>query len=93
MVFPESIECSYSFHRLQSETAGLEIPEIDLTLSHGTLGGRFTTLEGILEQVHEQLSEKLATGGDSATAEDRTQFRTFLENLTDVGDFRFPFRF
>ncbi|KAF8885126.1 ZPR1 zinc-finger domain-containing protein [Infundibulicybe gibba] len=43
---------------LKSETSGLTIPEIDLVLQHGTLGGRFTTLEGILEQVYEELSEK-----------------------------------
>ncbi|KAE9384655.1 zf-ZPR1-domain-containing protein [Gymnopus androsaceus JB14] len=42
-----------------SETAGLNLPEIDLVLTHGTLGGRFTTLEEILEQVYEELSEKI----------------------------------
>ena len=35
---------------LKSETAGMTIPEIDLVLTHGTLGGRFTTVEGILDQ-------------------------------------------
>ncbi|KAE9384652.1 Method: conceptual translation supplied by author [Gymnopus androsaceus JB14] len=44
---------------LKSETAGLTIPEIDLVLTHGTFGGRFTTLEEILEQVYEELSEKI----------------------------------
>jgi len=37
----------------------MTIPEIDLVLQPGTLGGRFTTLEGILEQVYEELSEKV----------------------------------
>ncbi|KAJ7151726.1 zf-ZPR1-domain-containing protein [Mycena filopes] len=49
---------------LKSETAGLEIPEIDLVLQHGTLGGRFTTLEGILDQIYEELSEKVFASGD-----------------------------
>ncbi|PSR73813.1 hypothetical protein PHLCEN_2v10383 [Hermanssonia centrifuga] len=35
------------------------IPEIDLVLQAGTLGGRFTTLEGILNQVYEELSVKV----------------------------------
>jgi zinc finger protein len=29
----------------------MSIPEIDLELQQGTLGGRFTTVEGILQQV------------------------------------------
>lgn len=36
---------------LKSDTAGLEIPEIDLVLQPGTLGGRFTTLEGLLNEI------------------------------------------
>ena len=48
--------CSLSL--LQSESCGLSIPEIELVLQAGTLGGRFTTLEGILDQVYEELSEK-----------------------------------
>lgn len=69
---------------IQSETAGLTIPEIDLVLTHGTLGGRFTTLEGILEQVYEELAEKVFLSGDSSKAEDKASFETFLENLGQV---------
>ena len=53
----------------QSETAGLTIPEIELELNPGTLGGRFTTLEGILNQVYEELDEKVFARGDSAVPE------------------------
>ncbi|KAI6161652.1 ZPR1 zinc-finger domain-containing protein [Pisolithus thermaeus] len=35
---------------LKSEMCGLTIPEIDLALQPGTLGGRFTTIEGILSK-------------------------------------------
>ena len=65
---------------LKSETAGLEIPEIDLVLTHGTLGGRFTTLEGILNQVYSELSEKVFAG-DSSSIEGKENFETFLKNL------------
>jgi len=69
----------------QSETGGLSIPEIDLVLSHGTLGGRFTTLEGILNQIYEELSEKAYAGdGDSSSETERLPFETFLENLKEV---------
>jgi len=65
----------------------LTIPEIDLALQPGTLGGRFTTVEGILEQVHEELSEKVYTIGDSTTMvdEDRRKFQDFLRRLKEVG--------
>ena len=65
------------------------IPEIDLVLQHGTLGGRFTTLEGILEQVYEELSQKMLVTGDSSTAEDedRQKFQKFLEELNAVESF------
>jgi len=67
----------------QSETCGLSIPEIDLELQAGTLGGRFTTLEGILDQVHEELSEKVFAG-DSADSSGRSKFETFLSDLKAV---------
>ncbi|KAL0569516.1 nucleolar zinc-finger protein [Marasmius crinis-equi] len=53
-------------------TAGLTIPEINLVLAHGTLGGRFTTLE----QVYEELSKEVVTGGDSSEESERTTFET-----------------
>ncbi|KAJ6577116.1 ZPR1 zinc-finger domain-containing protein [Mycena sp. CBHHK59/15] len=76
---------------LKSETAGLEIPEIDLVLQHGTLGGRFTTLEGILEQVYEELTEKVFASGDSSDAEGRSTFEAFLGKLKEVKDAARPF--
>lgn len=65
---------------LKSETCSLSIPEINLELEHGTLGGRFTTIEGILDQVKTELSEKLApfSIGDSASSDFR------YKDLSDV---------
>lgn len=71
----------------QSETAGLSVPEIDLVLQHGTLGGRFTTLEGILNQVYEELSEKVFASGDASTSGEKTSFENFLKNLKEVSPF------
>ncbi|KAJ7058841.1 zf-ZPR1-domain-containing protein [Mycena amicta] len=75
---------------LKSETAGLEIPEIELVLQQGTLGGRFTTVEGILEQIYEELSEKVFTG-DSANDDGRSAFETFLGKLKQVKEAAHPF--
>ena len=52
-------------------------------LQAGTLGGRFTTLEGILDQVFEELSEKVFAG-DSADSDGRSKFGKFLSNLKAV---------
>ncbi|KAF7288707.1 Zinc-finger protein ZPR1 [Mycena chlorophos] len=76
---------------LKSETAGLEIPEIELVLQQGTLGGRFTTVEGILEQIYEELAEKVFTAGDSAINTDRSAFEIFLGKLKGVKEAAEPF--
>ena len=67
------------------------MPEIDLVLQAGTLGGRFTTLEGILDQIYEELSEKVFAG-DSADSGDRSRFGKFLSDLKTVSRWDcFPF--
>lgn len=78
---------------LQSDTAGLSIPEIDLVLQPGTLGGRFTTLEGLLNEIYTELSTKVFRSGDSSTAgigqadsnvgEDEVNFGNFLKGLKE----------
>ena len=64
----------------------MTIPEIDLELKHGTLGGRFTTVEGILDQVYEELSDKVFASGDSSIQGDKTKFENFLSELKAVSD-------
>lgn len=60
----------------------MSIPEIELVLQPGTLGGRFTTVEGILEQVYTDLNEKVFS--DSSTGDDA--FVQFLEKLKKVNN-------
>ncbi|KAI1796591.1 zf-ZPR1-domain-containing protein [Ganoderma leucocontextum] len=74
---------------LKSESCGLSIPEIELVLQAGTLGGRFTTLEGILDQVYEELSEKVIASGDAVG--DHRAFETFLTKLKAVKNAEHPF--
>ena len=61
----------------------MSIPEIDLTLQPGTLGGRFTTLEGILDEIYEQLNDKVFASEDST--DDNSALRVFLNRLQAVG--------
>jgi zinc finger protein len=60
----------------------LNIPEIDLELTTGTLGGRFTTVEGLLAQVYEELEGRSQfLTGDSGTTEGKSTFAVFLGKL------------
>ena len=72
---------------LKSDTCSLSIPEISLELTHGTLGGRFTTIEGILVQVKSELSEKIApfSTGDAATSDIRQgKLTSMLSRLDQI---------
>ena len=40
---------------LKSDTCSLSIPELDLDVGYGALGGRFTTVEGLLIATKEQI--------------------------------------
>lgn len=69
---------------LKSETCGLECPELSLEVNPGTLGGRFTTVEGLLTQVRNDLHSQIfeaAGGGDSLATNQKSQWATFFENL------------
>ncbi|KAI9032730.1 ZPR1 zinc-finger domain-containing protein [Phycomyces nitens] len=72
---------------LKSETCGLSIPEINLELTPGTLGGRFTTVEGLLRQVYEELRDRASfLRGDSSTDESKERWTKFLNSLQEVAD-------
>ncbi|KAL5877320.1 nucleolar zinc-finger protein [Pyricularia oryzae] len=44
---------------LKSESCALECPELNLSVNPGTLGGRFTTVEGLLTQVRNDLKAQI----------------------------------
>jgi zinc finger protein len=67
---------------VQSETCGFSVPEIELVLEAGTLGGRFTTLEGILDQIYEELSSKVFSSEDAVDKDNSVKlFLTKLQNV------------
>jgi zinc finger protein len=84
---------------LKSNTTRLIIPEIELEMAPGTLGGFFTTVEGVMSQVHEALATLRQTSfdsGDSATIETNTtgggKMRRFLAQLAELRDGKkYPF--
>lgn len=72
---------------LKSETCGLECPELELHVNPGTLGGRFTTVEGLLTQVRNDLHSQIfeaGEGGDSLQSGEKSQWDKFFTNLDEA---------
>lgn len=77
---------------LKSETCAITIPEINLDLHPGTLGGRFTTLEGLLAQVYDELYGRIyLRTTDSMESEKQERWRIFLQRLEDARNGKIKF--
>ena len=72
---------------LKSETCALSCSELELQVEPGTLGGRFTTIEGLLTQVRDDLRSSIfgdednAGGGDSMQEAERERWNNFFAPL------------
>jgi len=63
----------------KSDTTQLEIPELELVLEPGTLGSMYTTVEGLLTKIHDQLEkDNPFKTGDSA---DGQKFKELLAKI------------
>jgi len=81
---------------LKSETAAFSCPELDLHVEPGTMGGRFTTVEGIMVQIRKDLRAQAfgladgdapiveGTGGDGMAADSKTRWEQFFDRLTEA---------
>ena len=67
---------------VKSSTAAVMIPEVELELTAGTLGGRITTVEGLIQAVIDDLEGVIA--GDSVADERRQKIDSFIKQLTDL---------
>lgn len=76
----------FSRDLLKSETCSLAIPQLDLEVGPWALGGRFTTIEGILVAVKDQLSDPRYSHlvGDSQDSEKKNKLEKFLEKFDEV---------
>jgi zinc finger protein len=76
---------------LKSETCDLSIPELELEIGMGIIGGRFTTVEGLLTAIKEELVEQGGFAlGDSAEESKREKMKEFLSRLSDVASLKMP---
>ena len=76
---------------LKSESCALECPELNLSVNPGTLGGRFTTVEGLLTQVKDDLHQQIfdvgddaGTGGDSLESGARGKWKEFFDGIGEA---------
>ncbi|OAA65447.1 zinc finger protein zpr1 [Niveomyces insectorum RCEF 264] len=90
---------------LKSESCALACPELNLSVNPGTLGGRFTTVEGLLTQVRDDLHNQIFqtgsaasadangadAGGDSLARDERVRWTAFFAGLDDAIAGRRPF--
>lgn len=63
----------------------MSCPELNLSVEPGTLGGRFTTIEGLLTQVRDDLKSSIfqtGDGGDSMDSATKSKWTTFFDDLT-----------
>lgn len=77
---------------LKSESCSLTVPELHLDIQEGTLGGRFTTVEGLLKQVAEELHSRVfSQTSDSMDEETKARWVAFFDRLKDALDGKVKF--
>ncbi|XP_059477370.1 zinc finger protein ZPR1 [Neocloeon triangulifer] len=72
---------------LKSDTCDMQVPELDLEVGPHALGGRFSTVEGLLVAMKEQL---LAHWGDSATESTSVKYQDFLDKMDQALEAKLP---
>ncbi|NP_001121222.1 ZPR1 zinc finger L homeolog [Xenopus laevis] len=70
---------------LKSETCSIGIPELEFELGMGALGGKFTTLEGLLKDIKDLVVDKNPfTVGDSSTSDRREKLEEFGRTIDQI---------
>ncbi|CAI9542236.1 unnamed protein product [Staurois parvus] len=70
---------------LKSETCGITIPELEFELGMGALGGKFTTLEGLLKDIRDLVVDKNPfTLGDSCTSDRMEKLQEFGRKIDQI---------
>jgi ZPR1 zinc finger protein len=77
---------------IKSKTARVCIPELGFEMVSGSLGGLYTTVEGLLKQIHDRLSKANPLDrGDASTTTQRSNFKVFLSSIHDYRSGHEPF--
>ncbi|KAF2363719.1 Zinc finger ZPR1-type [Trinorchestia longiramus] len=78
---------------LKSETCDVQIPELELHVGAGILGGKFTTLEGLLVSIKEDMSSNPFFVGDSVEADKKAAIDKIFKGIDQIisGEFKATF--
>ncbi|XP_074832968.1 zinc finger protein ZPR1 isoform X2 [Carettochelys insculpta] len=77
--------CEACGHRTnESETCSVEIPELEFELGMGALGGKFTTLEGLLKDIRDLVMKNPFTLGDSSTPSRMEKLQQFGRKVYQI---------
>ncbi|KAL7716376.1 Zinc finger protein [Entamoeba marina] len=76
---------------LKSDTAFVKIPEIGIELEEGTLGSKFTTIEGFIQDIYNSFKDMPFVQGDSAQATDTERMKELLDSLKAIKNMELPF--
>lgn len=82
----------YNRDILKSETCCLKIPQLDFEVGPAALGGRFTTVEGILIAMKDQLNDSKTTFQDSQDAETKKRLDEFIHQFDTMMSLEKPFK-
>ncbi|KAI5740663.1 hypothetical protein M8J76_005967 [Diaphorina citri] len=69
---------------LKSDTCCLSIPELDLEVGAAALGGKFTTVEGLLRDIQGQIGDRGSMFSDAADPDAAGRMKAFLARLDDI---------
>lgn len=81
---------------LKSDSCAMHCEELDLSVAGSTLGSKFTTIEGLLTEVRDQLHATIfdagdAGAGDSMATSDKAKWDGFFEKLNKAINGEMPF--
>lgn len=62
----------------------MQLRELEVEVGPSALGGRFTTIEGLLTAMKDQLSENSCMFGDSADSEQEGRLTDFMKKFNEV---------
>ena len=69
---------------LKSDTAVIHIPELGIELEPGTLGSKFTTIEGFINDLINNFENMPFMHGDSADRSDTERVDELVQELKDI---------
>lgn len=86
-----SVDCADDLNRdvFKSDTSRFSLKELDFTMDAGTLGSLYTTVEGLLAKLYDELEANNPFGqGDSA---DSKKYLDFLDRISKLRNGDTPF--